>query len=970
VKQFQFEVKNLNYLRRELARIKRFCSYEDYSSVYFQIFTQLSDYKELREITRVIESDFPKANYYGFQTYGNIVEGKLGQQKTMVLCSVYELESTKTKLVYIDSSKRNADFKSLDDLWKYVNKETWIKAVELTTSLKNSKKNLNGGELPNLREDVQIFGGISCNSKVIADDNTYIFTKNYGKSDKGICAVLLGGEDLHVSCGYIRGWEGLGKSFTITKTNEDSILEINNKPAFDIYRKYLHIEQDESFTQNGPMFPLLVEQNGIECIRIPFPSENKDEIYFGRHFEEGLKARLSYGDKPTIMGNVRRKVPDIAAYSPESIRIYSCAIRRLFWTDEKISSETELFDSIAPTSGCYTHGEIIRIGNYLNQLNATMVYALIREGKAYKLDYSIDEVLENIEEENGLAPKLIHYVGAVTGELEGQFNKTLLGLAGIYKSMFLINLEKQTIVQLDDGQEARRLLSEKDGFSEKMNYFLNKVISPDTVPIILDFCNFDTLVQRIKNNNFIDCEVKGKTIGWCRAQFIVINRDEKGVPFEFVFTTQGIDAQKKERDEQQKIIQTLADTYHTLHLFDLKTNTCSEVSSDGLIHEMYVKYKELGTQEQLNLILTKMVNEEFLNNVMEFTNLQTLEKRLAGKKMISLDFLGNINGWVKGSFINYEQDKNGKLEKVLFATQVIDDVKRREERLMRNSKTDGLTELSNRRAFEEELVELEKDYKKKNIIFFSLDVNGLKDVNDDFGHDAGDELIVGAANCMKICFGSYGSVYRTGGDEFAAILDAGKTTAEKVVDQLERTIKIWQGKLVKSLSISYGYVLSTEKNVKSLQNMLKLADKRMYEMKDAYYRINKGVDRRKQRGAFEMILESFVKILRVNLTRDSFEIIKVNEIEEILANKITFSECIKAFIESDLIYPEDIPLFQENIQLEKIVSFFKKEKQAFHVVYRRKVDDVFRKVVLEIVPTKEFKPDNMDVFLYVKDITF
>lgn len=973
MKQFQFEVKNLNYLRRELARIKRFCSSDDYSSLYFQIFTQLTDFKELKQITSILEKDFPYANYYGFQTFGNIFEGKLGTQKTMIVCSVFELESTKTKLVYIDPLKRNADFKNLDELWEYVNKEKWIKGVELTTSLRGSKTLLPGGPLTNLRDDVQIFGGISCNPLEIADENSYIFSKTHGKSDKAIVALLMGGSDLHISSNFILGWEGLGKSFTITKCDQDHILEIDNKPAFDIYRKYLNIEQDKDFAVNGPVFPLLIEHNGIECIRIPFPSDNKDTLYFGQKFEEGLKVRLSYGDKPTILSHIRNRIQPVASYSPEGIRFYSCAIRRTFWGDDKISSETELFDSIAPTIGCYTHGEILRIGNYLYHLNATMVYALIREGEAYDLDYSVNEVLENVEEENVLAPKLINYVKAVTNELEGQFNSTMIGLASIYKSMFLINLKKKTIVQIDTNARCRKILAEKDGFTEKMEHFLNSVITKDTLQTALDFCNFDTLISRIGDKHFIDCEVKGQTIGWTRAQFVVINRDKAGEPEEFVFTTQGIDEQKKAAEEQQRIIQTLADIYNTMHLFDLKADTCKEVSSNARIRELFEAYKDYGCQEQLQMIMKKVVNEKYLPGVLEFTNLKTLSSRMKDYKIITHDFMGNLNGWTKGSFIPYERDEKGNLTKVLFATQIIDDVKRREEWLMKNSRTDDLTQLLNRRAYEEELKELEKNLRKRNTVIFSLDVNGLKNANDDFGHEAGDELLLGSAECLKTCFGEYGNVYRTGGDEFAAIITADQKTVDKIIERLEKYMSKWSGKLIKTLSISYGYVFTNDKAAKNLHDALIIADKNMYAKKEEYYRKNKGVDRRKQLGAFETICDSYLKILRVNLSKDVFEEIKVDKSEQALLEKNPdkkISKWLSDFCSSGQVHEEDVPEFLAKTSLETIIEFLKKEKEIYPVIYRRKDGKRFKKALLEIIPTKDFSMDNMNVFLFVKDIDF
>lgn len=976
MKQFQFEVKNLNYLHRELARIKRFCSTANYSSIYFQIFTQLVDFKSINEITGVIETVFPDANYYGFQAFGNICDGQLGKQDTLIICSVFENDTTRTRLVYVEPTSRKSDFKTLDDLWDYCNKEKWVKGVELLTSFRGSEKLLPGGPLKNLREGVQVFGGVSCNPTEITNDESYVFSKKYGHSDKAIVALLMGGDDLHIECTYFVGWEGLGKSFTITKCQQNKILEIDNRPAMDIYRHYLKIEQDEKFMKDGTLFPLLVEQNGIECIRIPFPTEDKNSISFGVKFKEGMNVRLSYGDKPTILNHIKSKIKDVADFSPEGLRFYSCAIRRTFWGDSKVSSETELFDSIASTVGCYTHGEILRIGNFLYHFNATMVCAMIREGEPYELGYSLDEVLENTESKSALAPKLINYLGAVTNELEGQFNSTMKGLSAIYKSIFLIDMEKQTIEQLDSDERGTLYLGEQTGFTKKMNHFVSRIIKPEYLKDTLEFCNLETLVDRMGEKNFIDFESMERTIGWSRIQFVVINRNINGEPDKFVFTTQGIDAQKKAEEEQQKIIQTLADTYFTLHTIDLKNDIFTEVSSPTVIRKIVSQYKNCGNQEVLHKIMNLTSTENFLKELLEFTDLSTLEKRLGNKKIISYDFLGTIAGWAKASFIEYERDEKGKLTKVLFATQIIDDVKRREEKLIYNSRTDELTELLNRRAYEEELKELEKTYRKKEMAIISMDVNGLKVANDSYGHEAGDELLIGASNCLKQSLAAYGNVFRTGGDEFMAILFTSKEKTQQVLMDLERNMRTWKGKILESLSISYGYVMTSDKSVKTLHGLLKLADKKMYENKEEYYRLNKGVDRRKQKGAFEIICESYVKILRVNLTNDTYEIIRTAD-NELRSSKLkgvefdTLSKWLNSFVQSDCVHPDDIEKYREKTDLKKIKKYFEEFKNTYAFRYKRKVNDGdFKEVLMEISPTKEFTMDNMDAFLYVKSISF
>lgn len=85
------------------------------------------------------------------------------------------------------------------------------------------------------------------------------------------------------------------------------------------------------------------------------------------------------------------------------------------------------------------------------------------------------------------------------------------------------------------------------------------------------------------------------------------------------------------------------------------------------------------------------------------------------------------------------------------------------EKLIYTSNTDELTKCFNRHAYETAIHSLDLH---KEWIYISMDINGLKHVNDSLGHAAGDELICAAADCMKSCFQNYGNVYRIGGDEF------------------------------------------------------------------------------------------------------------------------------------------------------------------------------------------------------------
>ena len=163
------------------------------------------------------------------------------------------------------------------------------------------------------------------------------------------------------------------------------------------------------------------------------------------------------------------------------------------------------------------------------------------------------------------------------------------------------------------------------------------------------------------------------------------------------------------------------------------------------------------------------------------------------------------------------------------------------EKLIYTSNTDELTKCFNRHAYETDIKNLDLNMEW---IYISMDLNGLKHANDSYGHAAGDELICAASDCMKNSFGQYGKVYRIGGDEFVVVITKNIGQFEEVLKIFERSVEEWHGKHVDSMTVSYGYVFSSEKKWNSVYDIAKAADKRMYESKANFYR-EKDKDRRK-----------------------------------------------------------------------------------------------------------------------------
>ena len=163
------------------------------------------------------------------------------------------------------------------------------------------------------------------------------------------------------------------------------------------------------------------------------------------------------------------------------------------------------------------------------------------------------------------------------------------------------------------------------------------------------------------------------------------------------------------------------------------------------------------------------------------------------------------------------------------------------EKLLYISNTDALTGCLNRHAYETDINKLDL---KKEWIYISLDLNSLKHINDTYGHDVGDEMICAAAACMMASFGEFGKVYRIGGDEFVVIVTQKPDELDTMTKHFDSSVAEWRGKIVNSMTISYGCVRSLEEDWEFVHDIAKEADRRMYASKARYYS-DSDIDRRK-----------------------------------------------------------------------------------------------------------------------------
>ena len=155
------------------------------------------------------------------------------------------------------------------------------------------------------------------------------------------------------------------------------------------------------------------------------------------------------------------------------------------------------------------------------------------------------------------------------------------------------------------------------------------------------------------------------------------------------------------------------------------------------------------------------------------------------------------------------------------------------DRFAREARTDDLTGLGNRIAWTETLAaeRRRRARYRRPIVVMSVDVDRLKEVNDRFGHEAGDELLKAAATILRGAVRDTDLVARVGGDEFGLLLpETGTEVVDPLIKRIHEACREWRGSSAGlRLSLSIGW--AAPEPFGDLTEALRVADRRMYEAK-------------------------------------------------------------------------------------------------------------------------------------------
>lgn len=411
MKHFVFKFENVEDLHSQLEHVE--FSFENASAVLAQFYTSFVDNEFMLEVSSCLRKVIPIIDVVGCSTIGEIINGDKLDSGSIISISVFDQARIYS---FHQQGAINKELLSGELLGKSIKHRCGndVKSIILlgTTQSLISEDFISG--LLSEVEDIPIVGGGAGDHlklvRTLVLHNDFISTSAF-------VAVAICGDGVSLKVENILGWQPFGKEMMVTKADQNSILEIDNQNAAELYQHYIG-RVENGLVEELVGFPLIIKQDQNYVAKVPIAFGDDGSIKFISNVDEGAKIRFGYGDINSILSNVNVAIEDLESFKPEAIYLFSCGCRRLFLQKE-VKQELMPFENLAPTAGFFTLGEFSNAVSKTNVLNAELVALAIREGSALQNDINTT-YLENtkLPERTAILKRLMHFISTVTKELE------------------------------------------------------------------------------------------------------------------------------------------------------------------------------------------------------------------------------------------------------------------------------------------------------------------------------------------------------------------------------------------------------------------------------------------------------------------------------------------------------------------------------------------------------------------------
>lgn len=320
---------------------------------------------------------------FGATSSGEFIEGH--QSEGAIVVMLLDIKKSEYCILFEDIGGRTLKDASMNLAKEALQKFSKPALILCSTFFTVDGKMLDGESLVRSIEEVtdskmDIFGGMAGDD--ISFTGTFVFT-NGRSTDYGMIAIALDAEKIDFRGMAVSGWKPIGVFKTITKCEDNLILAIDDKPALEMYLRFLGMDftsdNDPSrfFDSVGVHYPLQIERENREpmmCNPIGYNIEKK-ALVCESNVMQGSKFRFSMPPDFDIIDTVVSKAKVIKNKNnseADALLIFSCA-GRLSALGPMAHEENEALQNVwkSPMAGFYTYGEFGMTENGKQEFHST-----------------------------------------------------------------------------------------------------------------------------------------------------------------------------------------------------------------------------------------------------------------------------------------------------------------------------------------------------------------------------------------------------------------------------------------------------------------------------------------------------------------------------------------------------------------------------------------------------------------------
>ena len=327
-----------------------------------QVFTSLSSSSHILALSTALQEALPYAIIAGCSTDGEIIDGKVLKNNTVIL--ITEFEKTTIEMLFLEENS-DASGLGLQISNTLIHKET--KALILLATFQS----LNAQTLlETIYHDKPENSKLVISGALAADNgkfkNSFIFDR-HKVINNGILAIALSGESLIASNHYIHDWEPISKEFKVNKVENCRVIEVDNKPAKKLYNQYIGSIAEESLPLYSLQFPFVVKRKGQHISKLAIADPKDGSLIFTSNIKKGEILQISFANVDKVDENRKILFDDIVQYPAETLFVYASSARRRF-IEHFSHKEVEVLKDIATMGGFFGFSEF-----YANSMQCTLL---------------------------------------------------------------------------------------------------------------------------------------------------------------------------------------------------------------------------------------------------------------------------------------------------------------------------------------------------------------------------------------------------------------------------------------------------------------------------------------------------------------------------------------------------------------------------------------------------------------------